>query len=57
MPFNPYVELFENRIGITFEVDPSYSVATTVPFDILQLIIPTALVAILLYIIGKLIIP
>jgi len=22
LPLNPFVELYENRIGITFEVDP-----------------------------------
>lgn len=26
LPVNDFVELYENRIGITFEVDPSYTV-------------------------------
>jgi hypothetical protein len=31
LPFNPYVELYQNRIGITFEVAPQVVSIQTIP--------------------------
>lgn len=31
LPKNPFVELYENRIGITFEVAPEQTIITTLP--------------------------
>ena len=30
LPENPFVELYENRLGVTFEVDPAYTEIKTI---------------------------
>jgi len=34
LPYNPYVELYENRIGITFEIDSAHQVLQTVTIPV-----------------------
>lgn len=55
LPANELVELYENRIGITFEVDPAYIVAKTIiiPPNYFQVFCNVILIVLLLIIIGK----
>lgn len=59
LPKNEFVELYENRVGITFEVAPQQTIITTLPkppLPILQIIVNVFTVAVFLIVVGHLLV-
>ena len=59
LPENPFVELYENRLGVTFEVDPAYTEIKTIVVapDWVQFVVNLVVVAVFLIVFGRLIVP
>lgn len=59
LPKNEFVELYENRVGITFEVAHQQTIITTLPkppLPILQIIVNVLAVAVFLIVVGHLLV-
>lgn len=59
LPKNEFVELYENRVGITFEVAQQQTIITTLPkppLPILQIIVNVITVAVFLIVVGHLLV-
>jgi len=60
LPYNPFVELQENRLGITFEVDPStvtiIKTVTEPQPNYFEVTMNTIILATFFYIMGNLIV-